>query len=120
MNFDLVGKLECVWGVKATCGEGPVWIEPDQSLYFVDIDEKKLHGSNERIGTRESWPLEEKTGWILLRRDHACFVTGCESGKYFLNPHSGKSEFALVPDPEEKENRFNDAKCDHSGRIWAG
>ena len=37
-NFDLVGELECVWEIQATCGEGPVWIESEQSLYFVDID----------------------------------------------------------------------------------
>jgi sugar lactone lactonase YvrE len=28
--------------------------------------------------------------------------------------------FAMNPDPEESENRFNDGKCDRDGRIWAG
>ena len=42
-NFELAGELECVWQVRATCGEGPLWIEAEQSLYFVDIDGKTLH-----------------------------------------------------------------------------
>ena len=25
-DFDLVGELECIWEVRATCGEGPLWI----------------------------------------------------------------------------------------------
>ena len=42
-NFELAGELECVWQVRATCGEGPLWIEAEQSLYFVDIAGKTMH-----------------------------------------------------------------------------
>ena len=34
-SFDLVGKLECVWKVGATCGEGPIWIDAEQSLILL-------------------------------------------------------------------------------------
>ena len=59
-NFNLAGELECVWEVQATCGEGPLWIESEQSLYFVDIDGQKLHCFKEENGLQQSWPLEEK------------------------------------------------------------
>ncbi len=75
-NFDLVGEFECVWQLQAVCGEGPVWIESEQSLYFVDIDGQKLHCFNENNGSRQSWPLEEKTGWVLPRRNHSGFAAG--------------------------------------------
>ena len=123
-NFNLVGEVECVWKVQAICGEGPLWIESEsyaeQSLFFVDIDGQKLHCYKESTGERRSWELEEKTGWVLPRRDHEGFVAGCSSGVYFLDLKSGKRTFAMIPDPEETENRFNDAKCDSDGRIWAG
>jgi len=119
-NFDLVEKLECVWKVGAICGEGPIWIESEQSLYFLDIDGKKLHCFEEESGGRRSWELEEKTGWILPRSNGRGFIVGCKSGVYSLDISSGKREFLMVPDPEENENRFNDAKCDKFGRIWAG
>ena len=119
-NFALAGELECVWQVRATCGEGPLWIEAEQSLYFVDIDGKTLHCYGEKTGAQRSWELEEKTGWILPRSNHEGFVAGCQSGVYFLDKCFRKRTFVMVPDPDQVENRFNDAKCDRDGRIWAG
>ena len=119
-DFDLVGELECVWEVQAICGEGPLWVESEQSLYFLDIDGQKLHCYEEISNARRSLDLEEKTGWVLPRRNHEGFVAGCESGVFFMDKTSGKMKFAMVPDPELTENRFNDGKCDRDGRIWAG
>ena len=88
-NFDLVGELECGWEIQATCGEGPVWIESEQSLYFVDIDGQKLHCFREENSSSQSWALEEKTGWILPRRNKSGFAAGCETVILFLDPISG-------------------------------
>ena len=60
-NFSLVGELDCVWEVQAKCGEGPVWVESEQSLYFVDIDGQKLHCLRDENSSSQSWSLEEKT-----------------------------------------------------------
>ena len=108
-NFDLAGELECVWQVRATCGEGPLWIEAEQSLYFVDIDGKTMHCYGEKTGSLRSWELEEKTGWILPRSNHDGFEAGCQSGVYFLDKCFRKRTFVMVPDPDQAENRFNDA-----------
>ena len=120
MTFALVGELECVWEAQALCGEGPLWIESEQSLYFLDIDGQKLHRLGEASTERRTWELPEKTGWILPRNNRADFVVGCKSGMYFLDLETKQHTFALLPDPEYPENRFNDAKCDRDGRIWAG
>lgn len=119
-DFDLVGELECIWEVQAICGEGPLWIKADQSLYFVDIDGQKLHCYEETSNARRSLELEEKTGWVLPRCNHKDFVAGCESGVYFMDKSSGKVTFVMNPEPDQVENRFNDGKCDREGRIWAG
>ena len=120
MPFDLVGQLECVWETQAICGEGPLWIESEQALYFLDIDGQKLHRYSAGAKTRRTWELPEKTGWILPRKGRSGFVVGCKSGMYFLDLETKERTFALLPDPEHRENRFNDAKCDRDGRIWAG
>ncbi len=36
-DFDLVGELECVWEVRAICGEGPLWIEAEQPQDYSEI-----------------------------------------------------------------------------------
>ena len=56
----------------------------------------------------------------MPRRNHEGLLAGYSSGVYFLDLSSGKRIFALLPDPHESENRFNDAKCDRDVRIWAG
>ena len=61
-NFDLVGEVECVWEIQTTCGEGPLWIESEQSLIFVDIDGQSLHCYEENSELKRSWELEEKRG----------------------------------------------------------
>ena len=35
-------SVDCVADVKALLGEGPVWVERDAALYWVDI-EGRLH-----------------------------------------------------------------------------
>ena len=66
-DFDLVGELECVWEVQAICGEGPLWVESEQSLYFLDIDGQKLHCYEEISNARRSLDLEGKpVGYYLF------------------------------------------------------
>ena len=32
-----------VWDLQAELGEGPVWVERDQALWFTDIKRRKVH-----------------------------------------------------------------------------
>ena len=64
-------------------------MEAEQSLFFVDIDGQMLHCYEKYTGVPRSWELEEKTSWVLPRRNHEGFVAGCSSGVYFLNLSSG-------------------------------
>ena len=105
-DFDLVGELECIWEVQAICGEGPLWIKADQSLYFVDIDGQKLHCYEETSNARRSLELEEKTGWVLPRCNHKDFVAGCDSGVYFMDKSSGKMTFVMNPEPDPEVDIF--------------
>ena len=43
--------MECIADVRATLGEGPVWVEREQALYWVDIPERKLFRWSEAEGT---------------------------------------------------------------------
>ena len=35
-------KPECIWKTKSTLGEGTLWVEKLNSLFFVDIKKKKI------------------------------------------------------------------------------
>ena len=54
-----VGRL------AAELGEGPVWVERDQALWFVDIKKQQVHRFDPASGARRSWDTPEQVGFIL-------------------------------------------------------
>ncbi len=119
-QLGVVEDLSCLWPGHSQCGEGPLWIPDQQALYWVDIDGCKAHRYRLKDAAVDSWDLPEKTGWLLPREGRSGFVAGGQSGIYFVDLENGRCERVLDPEPELPGNRFNDAKVDAQGRIWAG
>jgi sugar lactone lactonase YvrE len=109
---------ESVWRVGAELGEGPVWVERDQALWFVDIKRQKIHRFDPAGGTR-SWDSPEQIGF-LLPRARGGFVAGMKSGLHNFDEDTGA--FAKIVDVEADlpNNRINDGVVDPSGRLWFG
>ncbi len=106
-------KLELIIDAKATLGEGPAWDSKTQTLYWLDILEKRIYA-----GTRILAELDDFVGCIAPRKNGNLLV-----GKRFsfadLEPDSGQvTVLASVNEPPQ--NRFNDGKCDPAGRFLAG
>ena len=98
---------------KATLGEGPAWDAKTQTLYWLDILEKRIYA-----GTRILAELDDFVGCLAPRRNGNLLV-----GKRFsfadLEPATAQvTVLASVSEPSE--NRFNDGKCDPAGRFLAG
>ena len=53
--------------VGAELGEGPVWVERDAALWFVDIKGPRVHRFDPATGERRSW---EREGASLLVIQH--------------------------------------------------
>ena len=119
-KLSVVENLNCIWPGHSICGEGPLWIPEEQSLYWVDIDGCKAHRYQFKDESVQSWDFPEKTGWLLPREGRSDFVAGCKSGIYCVDLESGNRERVLDPEPDLPGNRFNDAKVDAEGRIWTG
>lgn len=114
------GEINCLWQGAAVCGEGPLWIPEQSALYWVDIDGCRAHRYSFEHEQVKTWPLAEKTGWLLPCEGRDEFIAGCKSGVYYIDLESGKRTFLFDPEPDLPGNRFNDAKTDADGRIWAG
>lgn len=119
-QLGVVEDLSCLWSGHSRCGEGPLWIPDQQALYWVDIDGRKAHRYRLNDAAVDSWDFPEKTGWLLPREGRCDFVAGGQSGICFVDLESGRRERILDPEPDLPGNRFNDAKVDAQGRIWAG
>ena len=102
----------------AILGEGPVWSKRDQCVYWVDILRQKLHACY-LDGRAQTWPFPENVCWVI-EREKGGFICGLMSGFAELTLDPFEIKHIHNPYPHEPENRMNDAKADHLGRIWAG
>lgn len=101
-------------------GEGPVWVAERDELVWVDIEGhavNRLHIGDD-VATRVQF--EEPVGWVLPRAAKRTFIAGFKSGFAILDLDSGKRTLIGAPEPDQADNRLNDAKVDSRGRIWAG
>ena len=108
-----------IWPLAAELGEGPVWVQRDHALWFVDIKKQQIHRFDPADGSRKSWNAPEQVGFVFPA-ERGGFVAGLQSGLYHFDERSG--EFALIVEvePDKPDNRLNDGVVDPSGRVWFG
>ena len=112
----MVGKPELFLRARCVIGEGPVWDERDQTLYFIDLLGGKIFHCGEQM---EEVDVGETVGCIALR-EQGGMIAGLKSGWYWLDFPSGERRFIADPESERSETRFNDGKADPAGRMWTG
>lgn len=108
-----------VWNLGAELGEGPVWVERECALWFVDIKKHQIHRFDPSGGGRKSWTAPEQVGFILPAEGGG-FVVGLQSGLYHFDDSSGAFELIVKVEPDKPDNRLNDGVVDPSGRLWFG
>ena len=108
--------MECIADVAAVLGEGPVWIEREQALYWVDIVAGRLFrhaaGRTEELQT-------DTTLCSIVPRAGGGYVGGSLEGMVAISPVFAASPL-VHPEKDHPVNRFNDGKVDRAGRFWAG
>lgn len=110
--------VECIAGVEAVLGEGPVWVARESALYWVDIKGNKVFRLEEG-GALSSWYTPVRVG-SLAPRAHGGFVAGTDEGFFLIDLDTDRFEPIAHPEKHRPTNRFNDGKVDRSGRFWAG
>jgi len=111
--------VDCVLEAECLLGEGPVWDTAAGALYWVDIEQRRIHRLIPRNGAVTAWDLPGKPGAVAPRAAGG-LVVAMEGGLAAFDPASGRLERIVDPEPERPANRFNDGKCDRQGRFWAG
>jgi len=116
-----MSDVRCLWEAAAILGEGPLWSAREGALYWVDIKAPALHRYRPSDGDKTSWVMPERIGWVIERANGEGLVAGFKQrGFAFLTPGTMMPETIGQPEPDYPDNRFNDAKADAEGRIWAG
>lgn len=110
---------ECVWDARAELGEGPLWSEKEQALYWVDILGHKLHRYSFSEG-RRSWEFDQEISAIAERENADGLVITQRYGFAMFDHATGELVEIARVEHHIPDNRFNDGKCDCRGRFWAG
>ena len=101
-------------------GEGPLWSDRDNALYWVDILGQRVNRLDLSDQHVTGWSMPEPIGWLIEREHLPGFIAGFASGFAELELDPLVIKPIADPQPSHPANRMNDAKADGTGRIFAG
>lgn len=111
--------VELAFASNDILGEGPVWSVNEQALYWIDIKKPCIQKWHPASGGRKIWPLPAEIGSYSLRQEGGA-ILAMQNGFSFFDFDSGEVSHITDPEAHQPRTRFNDGKCDRSGRFWAG
>ncbi len=98
-------------------GEGPVWDELTQQLYWVDIVENRIHHGvdSSRTSLMKSIALDQSIGSFAFR-EHGGIVAALENGFHYIDLLTAQTTlihnpFCVFPDSSAKNNFFFPSCC---------
>lgn len=119
-------------------GEGPHWDDRCQQLLFVDILNREIHRWDPVTEHDDMKRVDDVIGVAVPRRQGGYVLglgrrfvdfdwdTGVATAIREVGPENPRPATADLPAPtvenrfNDTANRFNDGKCDASGRLWTG
>ena len=111
-------------------GESPVWDARAQCLWWVDIEgpfirrcQPNAVSASPASEVWQSWRMPERVGCIALTATPGQLIAAMETGIALVHLSDdttvGLQWLARITHPA-KGMRFNDGRCDASGRFWVG
>lgn len=100
-------------------GEGPIWDDRLDTLYYVDILDKALYSWNYESHAKHSYSFDEFISAIALTEDSNYILVALESGIHRYNLITQEINFISQPEPFP-DYRFNDGCVDWDGNWWIG
>lgn len=111
-------NLQTVLEHKCQLGEGPVWNEGMQTIFWLDITQNLIHSYSINQQKHTSFNVGEMVGSIAFR-EKGGLIAGLQHGIAFIDIENKKVEHITNPQ-DDPSIRFNDGKCDAAGRFWVG
>lgn len=114
-----VWQAELVLDAKARLGEGALWQPEQKLLYWIDNVANELHIFDPETGNNEKYSLPDRPGTVVPLHNGNMMVA-MENGVFEWNRETKALAFFAENPEQETGSRYNDGKCDSSGRFWVG
>lgn len=115
-QFTLLDIIPC----DNTLGEGVQWNHRDQSVWWTDIQSKKIFRYRPADKHLQSWSTPERVGCFAFAKNDERLVLALASGFAWFDLDSGRYEWLARPEADVSGNRANDGRVDRQGRFWMG
>lgn len=104
---------------RCLLGEGPVWDELNDRIFWIDIINGEIHFFCLNSKKHKVMEVGQPIGAIALQTNGG-LIAALQHG--FAEVEIDEEQVRMIADPEAHlpNNRFNDGKCDPFGRFWAG
>lgn len=104
---------------RRSVGEGPVWDEAEQALYYIDILERKVLRWHPASGEQREWAVPDMIGSMALRQQGGAIVA-LVNGIHALDLDSGELSPLALMEPADPAIQLADGKVDRAGRFIFG
>jgi sugar lactone lactonase YvrE len=113
--------VQCVVDIRSALGEGPVWSEAEQALYWIDCVKPAAYRFDPASGENRALdlPLDSTLGALAFRRGGG-YLLALESGIKTVDAGGKAAQLVCHPEKGRDENRYNDGKPDRAGRFFLG
>ncbi len=113
-------RISALSDIQCHLGEGPLWDEEEQALYWVDSYAPSLYRYRNQGEQIDQWQLPGKQLGSLALRQQGGLILAMDQGFYTFDPVSGDVEVINRPLAGREHLRLNDGKVDPFGSFVAG
>lgn len=111
--------VELVADQHNSLGEGPVWLEAEERLVWVDITRHLVQWLDPATGNVQRLDVGADVSAVAPTRAQG-LIAAIGNKFQLIDPRSGRTRTLAAVQPDQLEDRLNEGKCDSHGRFWAG
>ncbi|MEL4281913.1 SMP-30/gluconolactonase/LRE family protein [Shewanella mangrovisoli] len=120
MQTVTVGELLMTIPVGNHLGEGVLWDELHQSIWWTDILSAVIYRFHLDNRTLDTFPMPHRVGSFGLTAKPTTLIVAFDIGIAFYDIEDQSLTWLAQPEAQIEGNRFNDGRIDRQGRFWAG
>ncbi|MGI2147447.1 SMP-30/gluconolactonase/LRE family protein [Shewanella baltica] len=119
-NIVGVDKLLMTIPVGNILGEGVLWDDKTQSIWWTDIEAAEILNYSITTQSLRTIAMPYRVGSFGLTQNEEQLIVAFDRGIALYHLKNNEVQWLDTPESHLTNNRFNDGRVDRQGRFWAG